>query len=64
VWNIYGRGDTYTVFWLENLRERDHLEDIGVDGRKILKSVLKKNGMVRPGLGYIWLRIRTGGRSF
>ena len=23
-----------------------------------------KNGMVRPGLGYIWLRIRTGDGSF
>jgi len=22
----------YTVFWLGNLRERDHLEDPGVDG--------------------------------
>jgi hypothetical protein len=37
MWNIYVRGDTYTVFWLENLRERDLLEDIGVNGRIILK---------------------------
>jgi hypothetical protein len=27
------RGDVYTGFWWENLRERDHLEDPGVDGR-------------------------------
>ena len=24
-------------FWMENLKESDHLEDLGVDGRIILK---------------------------
>jgi len=24
----------HTIFWLENLKGRDHLEDLGVDGRK------------------------------
>jgi hypothetical protein len=27
-------------FWWGNLREGDHLEDLGVDGRKILKGIL------------------------
>lgn len=27
----------YTTFWLESLKEGDHLEDIGIDGKKILK---------------------------
>jgi hypothetical protein len=31
------RGEVYTGFWLGNMRERDHLEDPGVDGRIILK---------------------------
>jgi len=31
-----GRGEVYTGFWWGNLRERDHLEDSGVDGRIIL----------------------------
>jgi len=25
----------YTGFWWGNLRERDHLEDLGVDGRRM-----------------------------
>jgi hypothetical protein len=33
-----------TKDWLENLRERDHLEDLGVDGRIILERILDKRG--------------------
>jgi len=31
-----------TIFWLENLKGRDHLEDLGVDGNIILKWTLGK----------------------
>jgi len=37
-WSTYGgRGEVHKGFWRGNLRERDHLEDAGVDGRTILR---------------------------
>jgi len=35
-----GRGEAYAGFWWENLRERDHLGDPGVDRRIILNGSL------------------------
>jgi hypothetical protein len=35
-----GREEVYTGILLENLRERDHLEDAGVNGTVILKWIL------------------------
>jgi hypothetical protein len=32
-----GRREAYTGFWRENLRERDHWGDPGVDERMILR---------------------------
>jgi hypothetical protein len=37
-----GREEMDTWFWLGNLRERDHLEDPGVDVKTILKWMLRK----------------------
>jgi hypothetical protein len=36
------RREVYTGFWQGNLRERDHLEDPGVDGRIILRWIFRK----------------------
>jgi len=51
-----GTGEAYTGFWWGNLRERDHLGDPGVDGRRILRWILRKwdvgHGLDRNGHKY------------
>jgi hypothetical protein len=37
-----GRGEVHTGFWCGDLKERNHLEDLGVDGRIILTGIFKK----------------------
>jgi hypothetical protein len=37
-----GRGKMHTGFWWGNLRNRDHFEDTGIDGRIILKWIFRK----------------------
>jgi hypothetical protein len=46
---------------LENLKGRDHSEDLGVDGRIILKCILGKQRLGMS-IGFTWLRIETRGR--
>jgi hypothetical protein len=41
MWHIWGRGEVHTGFG-GDVREGDHLEDRGIDGRIILKWVLEK----------------------
>ena len=40
--HVWGNGKVHTEFRWGNLRERCHLEDPGVDGRKILRSIFRK----------------------
>jgi hypothetical protein len=37
------RQEMHTIFRLENLKERDHLEDVGI-GRKIIRMDLSETG--------------------
>jgi len=54
------RSEVYTGVWWENLRERDNVEDPGLDGRIILRWIFRKWD-VGTCIGSSWLRIRTGG---
>jgi hypothetical protein len=51
-----GKERVYTGFWWGNLRERDHFEGPGVDGRIILRWIFRKwiggIGLNLSGLGY------------
>ena len=49
-----------TGYWWGSLRERGHWGDQDVDGRIILRWILRElEGVV--GTGWSWLRIGTGG---
>jgi len=39
---VLARREACTVFWWENLKERGHLGDPGVDGRIILRWIFRK----------------------
>jgi hypothetical protein len=49
-----------TKLLFENLKGRDNLEDLGIDGRILLEWILGKwNRKVL--VGFIWMRLRTSG---
>jgi len=37
-----GRGEVYVGFWWGDLRNRDHLEDSGVDGSITVKWIFRR----------------------
>jgi len=37
-----GRGEMHTEFWWGNLKDRDYLEDLGLNGRIILRWIFRK----------------------
>jgi hypothetical protein len=54
----------HTQFWSENLKGRDHLEELqDVDRKIILERILGKSGG-KEWTGFIWLRIVASGGGF
>ena len=55
-----GGVEVYTGFWWGKLRERGHLEDLGINGRIILRWIFRKWD-VAVWTGSSWLTIGTSG---
>jgi len=57
MWNVWESREVQAGFWWQDLRKRDHLEELGVEGKAILKWIFKKwDGKAWTGL--ICLRLR------
>ena len=52
----HGGIEIHTECWCENVKERDQFEDLGVNGRIILNSIVKKYNERRRS-EFIWFRI-------
>jgi len=57
---VCGRVEAYTGFWWGYLRVKDHFGDPDVDGRIILRWIIRKWDL-EVWTGSVWLRIVTGG---
>jgi hypothetical protein len=42
MWYIWRAGEVHTGFWWGDLTEGNHLENLGIDGRIIVKWIFKK----------------------
>jgi hypothetical protein len=50
----------FTGYWLGGPKVRDHWEDLGVSGRKILTWTLVREGSIGR-TGFSWLRVGSSG---
>jgi hypothetical protein len=47
MWHAWEIIEMHIIFWFENLKRRDYLEDLGIDGKIILEWILgKEHGRV------------------
>jgi hypothetical protein len=60
MWPTWERREECTRFWWESLKEREHSEDQGIDGRMESEWIVHR---LARGVwfGFDWLTIGTGG---
>ena len=46
MWHVLGTGEMHAGLWWGGLGKRDHLKDLSVDGRMIIKRGLEEIGWV------------------
>jgi hypothetical protein len=56
---VWERVEVYTGCWWGNLRERNHLDDPGINGRIILRWIFRRWDVV-AWTGSNWLRVGGG----
>jgi hypothetical protein len=49
MWHVWEEGKVHMEFQWGDLKERDHFEDLGIDGSLLLK-LISRNGIGRHGL--------------
>jgi hypothetical protein len=58
MWHVWGGRETHSGFLYVKVRDKDHLEELGVEGKIILELMLKKSSGW-AWTEFIWLRIGT-----
>jgi hypothetical protein len=59
MWHVRETADVHKVFWWGDLKKRDHLEDLGIEGTIILQWVFEKWDR-ETWTGLICHRLRSG----
>jgi hypothetical protein len=58
-WQVWETGEVHTGFWWGDVREIDHLEDLGVWRECNITIDFQESVMEEAWIGFIWLRIGT-----
>ena len=54
MWHVWGTGEVKMGHWKKNMKGRDNLEDLGVDGRSVWNRILNKP-FGRARTGFFWV---------
>jgi hypothetical protein len=55
MWHVWRTGEVHKGFWCGDVKKSDHLEDPGIDRRKVLQLILREEDRDGACTGMIWL---------